>query len=70
MKRPIWFRRSASGTSWHPCSWQGWLTLALCLGMAGASLTWFPPGCWTLVGFGGSLALLILITAATEDPRP
>jgi hypothetical protein len=69
MKRPVWFRRSAWGTSWHPCSWQGWLTVALCLGLAGASLEWFPPGCCTMAGLGGAFSLLFLVIAATEDPR-
>lgn len=33
MTRKVWFRAKEYGWGWYPSSWQGWLTLAIFVGI-------------------------------------
>lgn len=32
MKKILWFKAKNYGWGWYPCSWQGWLVLAIYIG--------------------------------------
>ena len=33
MNRPIWFKRKTYGYGWTPATWQGWLIIAVWIGL-------------------------------------
>jgi hypothetical protein len=40
MKRPIWFVRKTYGYGWTPATWQGWLVIAVWIGLIIGSYFW------------------------------
>jgi hypothetical protein len=75
----FWFKRRRYGWGWMPCTWQGWVTVAVFIGIVViGSKTILPakpaqpsPREWT-VFFGLNLAavLFLIIVALVKGPIP
>ena len=63
-----WFRRRSDGRGWTPCSWQGWLALAVfTAGVAAAALEANALGpARTFAAIGALTVALLAVTAFTS----
>lgn len=74
-----WYKRRRYGWGWVPVAWQGWATLAGCLGgilIAAVVLlddeprnTW-TGNSWEFLGVAAILVLLILLSCYVRGPKP
>ena len=64
----IWFKRKAYGYGWTPATWQGWLVLAVWLGIF-VMLIKNPAHPHVLASIGSAVVLIAVCWATGEAPR-
>jgi len=65
-----WFKEKNFGWGWTPCTWQGWLTLFVFVGLTTLSVMYLIPYIWWFLFINLSLYALFIAICYKKGPKP